>query len=84
MIKIKDTGFHFTFQNGWTASVQIGPGNYCENRMAPMGTKITQCGNAEIAAWDADGKWYNFGTDDVKGWVEAEEIAAFLQEIALK
>lgn len=24
-------GFHITFENGWTVSVQFGPGNYCDN-----------------------------------------------------
>ena len=24
-------GFHIVFPNGWTVSVQIGKGNYCEN-----------------------------------------------------
>ena len=24
-------GFRITFENGWTISVQFGPGNYCDN-----------------------------------------------------
>lgn len=24
-------GFHITFENGYTISVQFGPGNYCDN-----------------------------------------------------
>ena len=24
-------GFHVTFENGWTVSVQFGPGNFCDN-----------------------------------------------------
>jgi hypothetical protein len=27
----RNSGFHILFSNGWTASVQWGPGNYCDN-----------------------------------------------------
>jgi hypothetical protein len=92
-------GFALTFANGWTASVQFGTGNYCDNRNRSLYSEwITQSViesadvrageagsvNAEIAAWDADGKWYDFGSDTVKGWVSADEVAKFLAEIAGK
>lgn len=33
MFRITDgRGFHVTFANGWTVSVQFGPYNYCSNR----------------------------------------------------
>lgn len=31
-------GFHITFANGWSVSVQFGPGNYCEHY-----EKLSQC-----------------------------------------
>lgn len=31
MIDIGKKGFRITYPNGWTASVQIGPGNYCDH-----------------------------------------------------
>jgi len=32
MFKITNgKGFHITFKNGYTVSVQFGPGNYCQN-----------------------------------------------------
>lgn len=65
-------GFHMTFKNGVTASVQWGPGNYCENSsnynleedtdkwFARVGAK--GCEHAEVAALDAKG---NFITQQV-------------------
>lgn len=44
-------GFHMTFENGLTVSVQFGPGNYCENHDAmdfSIG-KIWSSKNAEVA-----------------------------------
>ncbi len=32
MFKItRESGFHITFENGYTISVQFGPGMYCDN-----------------------------------------------------
>lgn len=55
-------GFQMTFANGWTISVQWGPGNYCDHYDAHTGggefMKLeTQCGaegsrTAECAAID--------------------------------
>jgi hypothetical protein len=57
-------GFHMTFANGITISVQFGPGNYCENRdkrdaypYKPVSAEDVQCKNAEIGIWAADGAW---------------------------
>lgn len=88
-------GFQMTFANGWTVSVQFGPGNYCENRSMLFDTEFSPSESdrlagakgsidAEIAAWDKDGTWYNFGTDTVKGWVTPDMVAAFIREISLK
>jgi hypothetical protein len=73
-------GFHMTFANGWTASVQWGEANYCENRFK-KGT-FPSC-DAEIAAWKGD-KWHRFETDTVKGWVKPEQVAEFLLEVSIK
>ena len=98
-------GFQMTFANGWTVSVQFGPGNYCENRNINMMITAEQeqfagkkaiAGNkgsidAEIAAWDKDGNWHNFGDDRrqfgdtaVKGWCSTDEVANFIHMIASK
>ena len=86
-------GFQLTFPNGWTASVQWGIGNYCDhyslslrtgedwdraNRDAGSNGSMT----AEIAAWDRDGVWHNFGGDTVKGYVHTKDITGFLAMVA--
>jgi hypothetical protein len=60
-------GFHMTFANGYTVSVQFGGGNYCDNYdddivggdRSSSGAK--GCRNAECAVWGGDGhmieKW---------------------------
>ena len=74
-------GFHMTFANGWTVSVQFGKGNYISDR-----DHHGQSVDAEIAAWDKDGKWYYFSdqNDNVKGWIKADEVARFMTWIAAK
>jgi hypothetical protein len=82
-------GFHVTFANGWTVSVQFGPGNYCANRGWEIGRDDEACGkrgsfDAEIAAWPKGGEMFDFGGDTVKGWVTPDELLAFMNEIAAK
>jgi hypothetical protein len=96
MFKITDgRGFQMTFANGWTVSVQFGPGNYCDNRnlLSRVGESFTRmnrdageqgCSNAEIAAWNKAGVWYKFEHDTVEGYVAADKVAAFIQMIANK
>jgi len=83
MIKsTSNKGFQMTFENGITISVQFGGGNYCENKHFeydyPKNHPVVECENAEIAIWDKNGEWYDFGTDTVKGWVPANEIAKWI------
>jgi len=109
MIKsTRNKGFHMTFKNGITISVQFGHLNYCSRRndhpydstkfeeMDEMRQLIIESNTAEIAIWDDKGEWFNFGSDTVKGWVNANEIAQWiniasfttdlkeLQELAIK
>ena len=87
MFSSTNKGFAITFENGWTASVQWGPGNYCDNRYVhidfipqkPMTSK-----DAEIAAWDSKGVWHRFESDDVKGYCKPAEVLEFLNMIANK
>ena len=80
-------GFSLTFKNGWTISVQFGYGNYCDNYRHPDGwdfskkQEVTQSSDAEIAIWDADGEWYNFGSDTVKGYCSANEVAEWIEKV---
>ena len=70
----RNSGFHITFQNEWTVSVQWHDGSYSD-----LG-KTT----AEIAAWDKDNNWHDFGMDTVKGYVSANEVSEFISMIAAK
>lgn len=52
-------GFHITFPNGYTVSVQFGPGNYADNYDARFGDDDMageyQSRTAECAVWPANG-----------------------------
>lgn len=79
-------GVRITFANGWTISVQWGPGNYVTDRMhdydAPKKSDHWCSPTAEIAIWGPDGAWYrpegeDWG-DDVKGWVTPDEVLRYM------
>lgn len=64
--KSTDCGFHMTFDNGYTVSVQWGPHNYCENRGLDKEGGYRErllhagrlgCETCEVAVWDRDGRW---------------------------
>ena len=60
-------GFKVTFDNGWTVSVQFGPGNYCDNYDMPFGREEESgkdgCKNAECALISPTGNFLK-----VDGW----------------
>lgn len=84
-------GFHITFDNGLTASVQWGAGNYCDNDfpedMDFSCTKDAKSSTAEVAVL-YNGKLINAhifaseeycnGCDDVIGWLTPENVVDFL------
>lgn len=79
-------GFQMTFANGWTVSVQWGLGTYSDNRYSDFRARA-ESKTAEIAAWDADGKWHTFVgdyEDTVKGWCKPDEVAEFIHFISTK
>ena len=89
MIKsTNNKGFSLTFENGWTISVQFGYGNYCDNSHHPNGfdfgrtQPLVESFNAEIAMWDADEKWYDFGSNTVKGYCSANEVAEWIEKVS--
>jgi hypothetical protein len=72
--KITDgKGFHMTFENGYTVSVQWGGGNYCDNYDEEIGGDRNAvgkkgCRDAEVAVWGQDGDLIDhpdFGGDTV-------------------
>ena len=66
-------GFHITFKNGYTISVQFGKGNYSDKGET----------TAEIAAWGPDGEWMKLGEGDtVKGWCAPDEVLDYMKLVA--
>ena len=73
-------GFHMTFENGWTVSVQFGKQNYASNR-----ENTDESLDAEIAAWDKDGNWHKFANGDtVFGYEHPNDVAESIAMIAAK
>ena len=84
-------GFHVTFENGWTVSVQFGGGNYSGNYDEPIGGRLLDpsyelppSGTAEIAAWGPDGAWLDFAGDTVAGYKTPADVLAFMQEVSAR
>ena len=81
-------GFAMTFENGYTISVQWGPGNYCATRNNEEFIKQNpftgehrtyESHTAEIAAWGPDGEWLHLSEhDDVIGWLTADKVAKYI------
>ena len=89
------SGFMLDFPNGWTASVQFGPGNYCTNRdntRNPFSDHVQflESNTAEIAAWVTDQResantrgWYQFEDgQEVQGWQNITEVMEFLNMVS--
>lgn len=86
MFKITDNkGFHMTFANGWTVSVQFGYGNYSDNyNSGRYGEPADPSCNAEVAAWDGEGKWYQVDGDEVQGHQTPDQVADLIEIIRRK
>lgn len=87
IVSTQNKGFQMKFENGLTISVQFGTMNYCERRkfdldyLSEMKTDIVQSADAEIAIWDENDNWFNFGTDQVKGWCSPDEVADWIHKV---
>ena len=85
-------GFWFTFENGWTVSVQFGGGNYCANYDFQIGeerkTRGMESSNAEVAVFSPNGHMQRFGDDEdadtVAGYYTPAKVLALLNEVAAK
>jgi len=79
-------GFHVTFENGYTVSVQFGWGNYCSNHNAKPDydnpkSKPWSSHDAETAVWGADGVMLerpNNPGDTVQGWQSPADVLALM------
>lgn len=87
-------GFHMTFDNGLTASVQWGAGNYCDNHcpddMDFSYKKDASSDTAEIAVFDKYGNFldpqdffsYEIGGDgEVAGYLDPDQVVDFLTAV---
>ena len=79
-------GFHITFTNGYTVSVQLGKFNYCSNKTIPDGfVPPVNCRDAEVALVHPDGwlidlheKFEWWGGDTVNGYTSPDEVAELI------
>lgn len=82
----KNKGFHITFENGNTVSVQFGYGNYCSNynnRDLLDQKNGAESHDAECAAWGSDGAWNKLGEyDDVIGQQSPADVLTLLNRMA--
>lgn len=85
-------GFHITFENGLSASVQWGAGNYCDNHfpkdMDFTCSKDAASNTAEVAVFKGnrliDATPFVSGadgTDTVVGWLTPEQVVDFLVNV---
>ena len=69
-------GFHITYKNGYTVSVQFGGGNYCTNRDLPIedyGKSVPPSDTAETALMTKDG-FVEYQGEDVQGYMSPSEV----------
>jgi hypothetical protein len=75
-------GFHITFANGVTVSVQWNPGNYVADRSGEQDVRRESV-NAEVAVWRANGEWVRLDEyGDVIGWQTPEQVLAIMSMAA--
>ena len=79
-------GFQLTLANGWTVSVQFHQVYYDERYHVGDGSwDAVLWSDAEVAAWYGgvarSGKWYDFGTDTVKGGRSSNEAVEFMSMV---
>ena len=82
MFRITDNkGFQITFDNGYTVSVQFGPGNYGSNRAETYSTSMNvpmSAALAETALLAPNGDFVAYQGEDVQGYVNADSVLALL------
>jgi hypothetical protein len=84
----RNKGFQLTFENNLTISVQFGTENYCERKSMSRidstmrSNDIVESKDAEIAIWNEQGTWFDFGSDSVSGWLSANEVALWINKVS--
>lgn len=87
MFRICDQkGFHITFENGYTVSVQFGPGNYSDNYdlsgIDHYGKPVPPSSTAETALLGPNGEFIEYKGDDVQGRQTPEDVLELLNYAA--
>ena len=86
MLRINDNkGFQIMFDNGYTVSVQFGPGNYGSNYNLGFAEHIDKpmtATTAETALIAPDGNFVTYKDDDVQGHQTVNDILALLNYAA--
>lgn len=82
MFRINDNkGFSVTFPNGYTVSVQFGPGNYSSNRMETYDTAMNKpqsAALAETALISPSGDFVAYKDNDVQGYQSVSDVLELL------
>lgn len=75
-------GFHMTFANGWTISVQFGAGSYCDHhdKLYSFNDYHGPSRTAEFAAWFEE----DTHVRDVEGYLTTDEVAKLISKFAGK
>jgi hypothetical protein len=73
-------GFQLTFRNSITISVQWGKANYATGVV--VDDLLTSARSAEIMIWDNTDHTLNFGADEVKGFLSADQVAIIIENTA--
>ena len=76
-------GFHMTFENGYTVSVQFGKGNYCDNYDLPLSYVVEEktvpdSKNAETALIGGDKKFVRYLHNEVQKNMTPEMVLDLL------
>jgi hypothetical protein len=79
-------GFHITFENGYTVSVQFGAGNYCDNYalgiMEYHDKAVPPSRTAETALLAPNGDFVQYKDDVVQGRQTPEDVLELMNYAA--
>lgn len=90
MFKITgEKGFHITFDNGWTISVQFGAVNYCDHydEFSNTNRELQKQGSktAEVGIWDNNNDWYEDADfHEVEGYCTPKRVLELMNFVASK
>lgn len=79
-------GFHLSFANGNTISVQWGNGNYCDNynSRGRYGDAVEPSLTAEVMAWNSEEKTIRLEEgEEVIGHCSPEMVARYIAMVAI-